>query len=147
MIIKMSLPDLVRYCEATGKKIEDVYRCVVLKRVDGMLEMDSLSPDFPKEVLEGTPLEQIEALGEGVGTELKKVLTNYLGIKTKPGCKCNRHVKRMNREGADWCEENKDMIAGWLAEEAQRRKLPFVKGVVLKMISFAIWRYRRKENQ
>lgn len=32
----------------------------------------------------------------------------------------------MNTRGPDWCAENIDTIVGWLREESEKRKLPFV---------------------
>ena len=60
-----------------------------------------------------------------VGKELKSLL-KMVGIEATPTCSCNRRAKTMDREGIAWCEENADMIIGWLKEEATKRKLPFV---------------------
>jgi hypothetical protein len=32
----------------------------------------------------------------------------------------------MNSKGPDWCAQNIDMVVGWLREESEKRKLPFV---------------------
>jgi hypothetical protein len=32
----------------------------------------------------------------------------------------------MDEMGVEWCEQNIDEIVGWLKEEAQKRRLPFL---------------------
>ncbi len=44
----------------------------------------------------------------------------------------------MDLNGADWCAANIEMITDWLAEEATRRKLPFVRFVGKLLIRRAI---------
>jgi hypothetical protein len=48
-------------------------------------------------------------------------------------------------EAADpgWCERNIDTIVGWLREEAEKRRLPFVDAVGRMIVRRAIARYRR----
>lgn len=64
---------------------------------------------------------------EGPGTELKKILS-FFGIHANKNCSCNSRLKIMNQkelETPGWCEQNIDIIVGWLREEAAKRKLPF----------------------
>jgi len=61
----------------------------------------------------------------GPGSQLKKFLSR-IGITATPTCTCNAKAKHMDAMGADWCEQNVDLIVGWLREEAQKRGLPFV---------------------
>jgi len=61
----------------------------------------------------------------GPGTFLSKMLEK-IGIKASPNCSCKARAYKMNEMGADWCEQNLDLIVGWLREEATKRKLPFV---------------------
>lgn len=61
----------------------------------------------------------------GPGTFLSKMLEK-IGINSSPTCSCKARAYKMNEMGADWCEQNLDMIVGWLREEATKRKLPFV---------------------
>jgi hypothetical protein len=53
-------------------------------------------------------------------------MLSKIGIKSTPNCSCRRRAMEMNTRGPDWCAENIDMIVGWLREESEKRKLPFV---------------------
>lgn len=61
----------------------------------------------------------------GAGTQLKKLLAK-VGIKSTENCSCNARAKLMNAHGIEWCEENISEIVGWLKEEANKRRLPFL---------------------
>lgn len=74
---------------------------------------------------------------EGPGTELKRLLAK-VGIVATHDCPCNEHAREMNRRGAEWCIENIDTIVGWLSEEAQRRKMPFVAAAARWLVKMAI---------
>lgn len=63
--------------------------------------------------------------GDGPGTQLKKLLSK-IGIKASPNCSCNKRAALMDTNGIEWCENNIDTIVGWLKEEANKRKLPFI---------------------
>jgi hypothetical protein len=83
-------------------------------------------------------------VGYGPGTELKKMLAT-IGITAEPTCKCNARAAEMDRmEQAfpGWCEANIDLIVGWLREEAERRKLPFVDLAGKLLVKRAIARHR-----
>ena len=58
---------------------------------------------------------------EGPGGCLKQLIKQRYGIKTKPGCKCNSHARKMDEMGLEWCENNVDEIVGWLREGAAER--------------------------
>lgn len=79
------------------------------------------------------------------GTELKSLLRK-IGIVAKPGCSCNKRAQAMDEKGCDWCEENIDLIDSWLAEEAKRRKLPYLSVAGKALIRMAIRRARKKGN-
>lgn len=74
-------------------------------------------PSPPPQTLEDDP--------NGPGTILSKMLSK-IGINSTPNCSCRRRAIEMNNKGPEWCEQNLDMIVGWLKEEATKRKLPFV---------------------
>jgi hypothetical protein len=61
----------------------------------------------------------------GPGSFLKKYLSR-IGITSTPNCSCNAKTKHMDTMGIEWCEQNLDTIVGWLKEEAEKRRLPFV---------------------
>ena len=71
------------------------------------------------------PPQTLEDFPNGPGTVLSKMLAK-IGIKSTPNCSCRRRAMEMNNRGSDWCAENIEMITGWLREESEKRKLPFV---------------------
>lgn len=81
----------------------------------------------------------------GPGTELKALLKT-IGIFAKPSCSCNKRAQVMDMNGCDWCEANIDQIDGWLAEEAKKRKLPYISLAGKTLIKLAIRRARKKGN-
>jgi hypothetical protein len=78
-------------------------------------------------------------IGEGVGTELKKLL-KFIGITASKDCSCNARAKTMNEKGIEWCKDNIDTIVGWLKEEASKRNLPFFAYAARKLVQLAIGR-------
>lgn len=83
-------------------------------------------------------------VGYGPGTELKKLLAT-IGITAEPTCKCNARAEQMDRmekQSPGWCEANIDLIVGWLREEAERRRLPFVDLAGKLLAKRAIARHR-----
>lgn len=71
------------------------------------------------------PPQTLEDFPNGPGTILSKMLSK-IGIHSTPNCSCRRRAMEMNTRGPDWVAENIDMVVGWLREESERRKLPFV---------------------
>lgn len=71
------------------------------------------------------PPQTLEDFPNGPGTILSKMLSK-IGIHSTPNCSCRRRAMEMNTRGPDWCAENMDTIVGWLREESEKRKLPFV---------------------
>jgi hypothetical protein len=76
------------------------------------------------------------------GTVLSKMIKS-LGIVMTDSCSCRRHALEMNAKGNDWCEQNIDVVVGWLREEAARRKLPFLDTIGKLMVSRAIKKSRK----
>lgn len=79
----------------------------------------------------------------GPGAELKALLRK-IGITATPGCACNQRAKVMDERGCDWCEANIAQIDQWLAEEAKKRKLPYLSLAGRALIRMAIRRARKK---
>jgi len=50
----------------------------------------------------------------------KKAARGILGVDGE-GCQCIQHAKHMDDMGPDWCQENLDVIVGWMKDEAKRR--------------------------
>lgn len=84
-------------------------------------------------------------LASGPGVELKRLLCR-IGIVATPNCACNARARRMDVEEArepGWCEAHLDEIVGWLREEAERRKLPFLDLAARLIVRRAIANARR----
>ena len=144
MIVKITLEALSRFCLDKNVPIEQVYNSCIERDANDICHLDTLHPDFPKNLFDAVKGIPKEELTDGPGSELKAILANTFGVKAKPGCRCNRHVKKMNELGADWCEQNIETIVNWLEEEAKKRKLPFIRLAASKLVKFAIWKYRRR---
>lgn len=86
-----------------------------------------ISPvSFPSQPLvPQPPAPTLEDFPNGPGTILSKMLSK-IGIHSTPNCSCRRRAMEMNNRGPDWCAENIDTIVGWLREESEKRKLPFM---------------------
>lgn len=84
-----------------------------------------------------------KAINGGPGTELKALL-KLIGITASPNCKCNARANIMDVWGCDVCETKIDEIVGWLKEEAQNRKLPFVETAAKLLVKRAIKNARKK---
>ena len=78
------------------------------------------------------------------GTELKKLFGTF-GLKPKAKCNCNKHARKMDEAGCDWCEQHIDRIAGWIKHECRKMGIPFVKPVVVAAIHLAISRARKNQ--
>lgn len=84
-----------------------------------------------------------QCLTGGPGTELKKLLAK-IGLKETPGCKCKSRAAEMDRRGPDWCEAHVETIVAWMAEEAARRRLPFIHSLGVILTRLAIRRFRQR---
>jgi hypothetical protein len=83
----------------------------------------------------------------GPGVELKKLLKK-VGIVATPNCSCNARARRMDVEEArepGWCEAHLDEIVGWLREEAEKRKLPFLDVAGRVLVRRAISNARKEQ--
>lgn len=96
----------------------------------------------------GTVLADLSAFATapGPGTEMKALLSR-IGITASPNCSCNKRARIMDEKGCDWCEAHIDEIDGWLAEEAGKRKLPYLSLAGRLLISLAIRRARKRDNK
>ena len=139
-------------CVQRGYSIEEVMPCVVDKLEDDIwvIDVDHHSyPKFPRHNFADPQYKKVKVesldLGEGVGTELKKLLS-WMNIEATPNCTCNQKAKFINNKGIEWCKEHVDVICSWLKEEAVKRKLPFFNYGAKKLINFAISRAERKQK-
>jgi hypothetical protein len=143
---------LMDRCLQRGYSIEEVMPCVVEKLKDDIwvIDVDHRSyPKLPRDNFASLEYKNTKVnspdIGEGVGTELKKLLS-WMNIQATPNCTCNQKAKFMNNKGIEWCKENVDSICIWLQEEAVKRKLPFFNYGAKKLIKFAISRAERKQK-
>ena len=135
---------LIARCEQRGYSVEEVMPCVIEKLENDIWVIDVNHPTYPAKKREFVP-RPVEDLGEGVGTELKSLLSMF-NIQASPNCSCLKRAKIMNENGVDWCENNQDIILDWLKEEALKRKLPFFRYAAKKMLHLAISRTKHKVN-
>jgi len=73
----------------------------------------------------------------GPGAQLKKMLAK-IGIRATPTCSCNARARYMDFMGVVWCEKNIDTIIGWLKEESDKRRLPFIEFAARALVNRAI---------
>jgi hypothetical protein len=121
--------NLIARCKERLYKLEEVMDCVVSQNGD-IWTIDVDHAKYP------------HTIKQGVGTELKKFLSNF-GIKTTPNCRCTYRAIEMNFQGIEWCKNNRELIVDWLEEEAKSRKLPFLRFAGRKAVDIAI---RRSEK-
>ncbi len=115
------------------------HQCELIDGVWLHIDRGSTGPNQARAALEA-------ALSSGPGTELKALLET-IGITATPTCSCNRRAKVMDQKGCDWCEQNMEQIDRWLAEEAKKRKLPYLSLAGKTLIRLAIRRARKKGNR
>lgn len=87
----------------------------------------------------------------GPGTELAKSIKFLFWIIRKPlnleRCNCVNYECMMNVMGCDGCEENINLIMGWLKDGARAHGEPFSKMIAMKILKQAIRRARKKERE
>lgn len=131
--IKLPPAALRLLCQAAGVTLDSAMPCVLSQ--GKLWEVDASHPAFPRP----------RRRSHGPGTELKALLKT-IGIVASPTCSCNKRARVMDQRGCDWCEENIEEIDRWLAEEAKKRKLPYLSLAGKALIRLAIRRARKKGN-
>lgn len=153
-MITAPLKFFLQRCQQREISFEDAKACIVSHDGD-LVTVDEKHPAYPR--LPG-PIEPYDAwiarmkmavtsptATHGPGTELKKLLAK-VGIKADSNCSCNARARAMNENEArepGWCEAHLDEIVGWLREEAEKRKLPFVDMAGRMLVRRAIRNARR----
>lgn len=169
-IVKVPKRMFLQRCKQRNVDPEKVKGCIFKEHESGLVEIDIEHKDYPhptskslenvKKELFSNPStnktlsdgynqyvkEQKEDIQEGVGAELK-ILLSYMNIKSNPNCSCNAKAKTMNKNGIQWCKDNKNTIIGWLEEEAKKRKLPFIRYGAKKILDLAIYRAEKKQKK
>jgi hypothetical protein len=151
----------IQRCLERGYEVKDAMACV--SKMEGDIwTIDENHPAYPRvrpehAATEGQafrrpkPVAQkppaTPAIGHGPGTELKRLLAGFpFYIKTTPNCRCNARAKQMDVWGIEGCEERVELIVGWLKEEADRRKLPFIEAAGRLLVRRSIAAAKKKAN-
>jgi hypothetical protein len=134
-MIYCHLHHLASRCRDRGYTLDEVRACIVSQDGD-QITVDVDHPAYPRH-------SKPAKVAAGPGTEMKALLSR-IGIVASPNCSCNKRARIMDEKGSDWCEEHIDEIDGWLAEEARKRKLPYLSLAGKALIRLAIRRARKK---
>ena len=129
-MIRCTLDHLKARCRERGYTLDDARACIVSQDGD-QITVDEAHAAYPR-----------QRRAAGPGAELTKLLAR-IGITAKPGCSCKRHASQMDAWGPDGCEANLEKIVGWLRQEAQKRRLPWVDSAGRLLIKRAIANARR----
>jgi peroxiredoxin len=86
----------------------------------------------------------MEIVGAGPGTELKRLLAK-LGIAVTAECPCNERAAVMDGNGWAWCQQNLEMIVGWMREESARRGTAYIEFAARFLVKRAIAKARRSD--
>ena len=85
-------------------------------------------------------------VSSGTGTNLRKLLHRFF-LTARASCKCGKRANEMDQKGPDWCEKNIELIVDWLQEEAEKRKLPFMRLAGKALVKLAIRKARKAEKK
>jgi hypothetical protein len=144
-MITTNKSNFIQICNERGYALESVMDCVTHQDND-MWTIDEHHPKYPKLKIDNNiKVTKTVDIGQGVGSELKKIIS-WFNIHATPNCTCNQKAKIMNDNGILWCKNNQNIILDWLKEEADKRKLPFIKYIVKKIIKLAIHRAEKASH-
>jgi len=135
-------------------KIPNPYRCEICKwhkdaKTVTCKTVQNLALKAGEEAGEGLLRSISDKIGEGVGTELHKMIPRFL---ERPGCSCKNWAKKMNIWGVDGCVNNKQLIINHLVSESNRRVLfswvpsSATKVVATRLVESAINTVREREE-
>jgi hypothetical protein len=110
--------------------------------IDAENRLKNIMGNNPEEFLQNLFPMTLEESPDGPGSILSNMIS-AIGIKSTPNCSCRRHAIEMNEKGPEWCEQNIDVILGWLKVESQKRNIPFVETVARMMVVRAINKSKR----
>lgn len=128
-------------CQQRGYDLAAAMACVVSQDGDRWT-IDETHAAYPR-----MPATRHRTPGCAAGSELKRMLHDWFGVRASSGCPCDSRAAEMDRNGCEWCEANLDLIVGWLREEAGRRKLPFLNAAARLLVRRAISNARRKFDE
>ena len=137
------LPDgTTGYCERREVELPQNFMRLC-QTVDGY--RDLLDRQYGK-LATVTPKRKRNPPREGPGTELHRILARW-GIRETPSCACKSREREMNAWGPDKCLERIDRIVDWMAAEAKKRHLPFVRAAAVLLVRRAVRLARAKALQ
>ena len=145
-MITCKLDHLEARCRERGYTLDEVRSCIVSQ--DG----DAITVDVEHVAYPRTPRPGHATAGPGgPGTELKRLLSDWLGIEATSGCSCNSMAARMDALGPDWCESDAGTaeILGVMRDEHTKRwadgrtRLPWADFGARQLVRLACRRARR----
>lgn len=121
-MIVCKLHHLEARCRERGYTLDEVQPCIVSQDGDA-ITVDAEHVAYPRAAKPGMAMKKQPVVG-GPGTELKRLLKDWLGIEPTNGCRCNSMAARMDAIGVQWCESEAGMaeILGVMREEHARRR-------------------------
>lgn len=135
-MIYCALVALQAACDRRGYDFERAKACITREVSKGWVEVDETHAEYPRK----RPEHMV-----GVGSQLKEILAGW-GFIATPDCPCTRRANIMNENGIQWCIDNKELICGWLAEEARKRGVPFANRAASYVVNKAIRRAQEAER-
>lgn len=133
-MIRTTRKHLEERCRERGYSLEEVMPCVVKQEGD-LWTIDPDHPAYPAS----------KRAGSGPGSILAEMLKG-MGLAPVESCKCKGRARKMDEWGPDGCERHIEEIVDWLEEEAQKRKLPFMKWPAKTLVRVAIRRSRKAQK-
>ena len=131
-------PDTCNACQKQAEpKTINIVTCGLANLY--VLENKKNKADYPSVV---ACFSQQTHLGEGPGTELKKILSWF--VKPIPTCPCHARMRTMNEWGPDGCQARIETILDWLKDSAEKQRLPFIRPIVAIIVQKAISNARTK---
>jgi len=131
-----------------GYTLAEVAGCIVAEDGD-TITVDETHADYPRHRKpDAAPL----AVIGGPGTELKALLSRWIGIEADSGCQCNSMAARMDALGPAWCESDAglpEILEVMQAEHAKRwaegrTRLPWSDFAATQLVRLACRRARAK---
>lgn len=131
-----------------GYSLDEVRGCIVSENGEE-ITVDETHGDYPRD-----NRRIAAAPTSGPGTELKAILSDWLGIEADEQCGCRKMAARMDALGPEWCESETGMaeIIGVMREEHAKRwaagqtKLPWTDFGATQLVRLACRRARAKAS-
>ena len=141
-VLNLSSGEVLARASERGRDASAIMPCVKKDLGNGRWLVDVEHPSYPHgsnrpPLPQATTVASLPAPSQGPGAELKRLLAR-IGIVASPNCSCNARARQMDLWGPDECLNRLDEISGWLAEEAAKRKLPYVAALGKHLVRRAV---------